>query len=123
MTSAKNIRMQKLFLYVCCFLRFDHASVRFLFWDALGSYKKGFVKSRSQIKFSKIGRMSNHDVFALGWAQNPFLISNLDHKSKFQKSAECQIMMILICTRLRIHLEPFFLIAYQNFKNWPNIES
>ena len=43
-TSAKNIWIQKLFLHVCCFLRFDRASVQFLFWAALGSYKRGFVK-------------------------------------------------------------------------------
>ena len=43
-TSAKNIWIHKLFLHVCCFLHFDRASVRFLFWAALGSYKRGFVK-------------------------------------------------------------------------------
>ena len=43
-TSAKNIWIQKILLHVCCFLRLDRASVRFLFWAALGSYKRGFVK-------------------------------------------------------------------------------
>ena len=32
-TSAKNIWIQKLFLHVCYFLRFDRASVRFLFLE------------------------------------------------------------------------------------------
>ena len=48
-TSAKNIWIQKLFLHVHCFLRFDRASVRFLFWAALGSYKRGFVKIQRSI--------------------------------------------------------------------------
>ena len=61
----------------------------------LGSESILEFKSRSQIKVSKIDRTSNHDDYAMGWAQNPILTSNLDHRSNFQKSAECWIMMIL----------------------------
>jgi hypothetical protein len=53
------------------------------------------IKSRSHIKLSKIGRKSYHDAFALCWVQNPFLTSNFDCRSNFQKSAECWIMIFL----------------------------
>ena len=93
------------------------------FYIKLCSESISDLKSRSLIKLSKIGWMLNHDVFALGWARNPFLMSqvklskigrilnhddfpldcaqnpfltfNLDHRSNFQKSADIRIMMIL----------------------------
>ena len=43
-TSAKNIWVRESLVHVCWFLRFDCESVRFLFWAALGAYKRGFVK-------------------------------------------------------------------------------
>ena len=89
----------------------------------MGSESIFGLKSRSQIKLSKIGRMLNHDDYAIGWAQNPFLNSNLDRRSNFQISAECQIIIILHWVGFRIHFWPQILIADQNFKNRPTLES
>ena len=88
-----------------------------------GSESISDLKSPLQIKLSKIGRMLNHDDFALDCAQNPFLKLNLDRRSKFQKSAERQIMMIMPWVGLRIHFWPQISIADQTFKNRVNVES
>ena len=83
------------------------------FWLALILESISEIKSRLQIKISQICRMSNHDVFDLFWDQNPFLNSNLDRRSKFQKSAESRIMMILTCADIRIHFWDEISIADQ----------
>ena len=87
-TSAKNIWVQKLFLHVCCFLRFDRASVRFLFWAALGSYKRGFVNNPFFITRKWA------DIIPLVISQCPFYSSKnrnrTDARSKRKKQHTCK---------------------------------
>ena len=70
MTSAKNIWIQKLFLHVCGFLRFDCASVRFLFLEL----KKGHWEITK-------GIMSAHFlVIKKGLLSNMFLLNVENYK-------------------------------------------
>ena len=64
-TSAKNIWIQKLFLHVCCFLRFDRASVRFLFLEIT----KGIMSAHFLV--IKKGLLSRTD-----WGYSPNLSSS-----------------------------------------------
>ena len=93
------------------------------FWLALISESISELKFRLQIKISKIIWMSNHHDFDLHWYQNVFLNSNLDRRSKFPKSAEYRIIMILIYVQVKIHFWTQISITDQNFKNPPNVES